>query len=112
MSLKTIFNAFGDVVVSTIESNQLLKTQLGNAARQAVLWLATGLATSGYISGDHVQMIVSLAVAAGLAVYSNLKARALKRENIALVNTNPSVSPGDTLPAEAATPITTQGAIS
>lgn len=106
MSIKSILNAFGDVVVSTIESNQILKTQLGNAARQGALWLATGFATSGYISGDHVQMITSLVVAAGLAIYSNLKARALKRENIALVNTNPSVSPGDTLPAEAANPET------
>lgn len=104
MSLKTIFNAFGDVVVSTIESNQVLKTQLGNAARQGALWLATGFATSGYIAGDHVQMIASLVVAAGFAIYSNLKARAVKRENIALINTSPTVNPGDTLPAETAKP--------
>lgn len=104
MSLKTIFNAFGDIVVSTVESNQVLKTQLGNAARQGALWLATGFATSGYISGDHVQMVASLVVALGLAVYSNLKARAVTRESIAIKNVSPSVSPGDTLPAEAAKP--------
>lgn len=104
MSLKTILNAFGDVVVSTVEKNSVIKAQAGQWARSTVFYLASCTAARGWMTSDHAMFVASFAVATGLAVYGNLKTRAMKRENIALQNTNPNVNPGDTLPAETAKP--------
>lgn len=104
MSLQSILNAFGDITIGAIEKNAVLKAQAGNFARTAIFYVASGVAAKGWISNDNATFFASLAVAIGLGIYSNLKTRASKRTEIALTNTNSTVGPGDTLPAETAKP--------
>lgn len=111
MGLKTILNAFGDITVDTIEKNEVLKAQLGNWLRSTCFYVVSGFAARGWIEHDNEMFYASLLIATCLAIYSNLRTRALKREQIALKKTNPIVGPGDTIPAEVVKPTTTAGPI-